>query len=88
MEKYEIGVYGTEVKKIYVDACEFLTRLKERELGGYFDWVEEHNGKFFHCYDSSAGCHTIERKEEITKELYDFVVSLNYAIGYISKKKH
>lgn len=79
-------VTATVTQSVDVDPVEVLQKLRTIELGGYNDWIFETNGKYFHGFEQSYGSHSGEGSEEIPKDIYDFIQSIDNAINYLQNK--
>lgn len=69
-------VYGKFVQKVDIDPMEVLSKLTLKVLNSDSDHVVEKNGKYFKVEEVSMGSHSDERETEITKEEFDYIVSI------------
>lgn len=79
-------VYGDFRQKVDIDPIDVLEKLIEDETG-YERWVFEEDGEYFVGWSESAGPHSYDQKEVITKEKYDQVIRLKASLKYLKNKK-
>lgn len=80
-------VYADIRQKVDVDPIDVIEKLIEKEIG-HSGWVFIEDDKYYEGYVISAGCHSMDEKEEITKEKYDYVISLQHCLDYLKKCKN
>jgi hypothetical protein len=68
-----------------IDPVEVLVKLKRKVLQSDNDWVYELGGRYFRGFYVSAGPHTIESSEPITKEQYDYIEYIDSVISFLVK---
>jgi hypothetical protein len=54
--------------------------LKKRLVDEYRNWIVEKDGKYYHIHEESAGCHSVDVEDEISKEKYDYVKALQLVL--------
>lgn len=75
-------VHGTLTHQVQIDPMDVLYNLKYREIGTE-SWVKMgDDGKYYKVWDESYGSHSREHTEEISKELYDYIQSIQHIINY------
>lgn len=79
-------VYATSTTKVHVDPKDVIQKLIDYEIG-HRGWVKNKDGKYYECSEESAGPHSYDVEEEITKKKYDYVMALNLVIDHLEKKK-
>lgn len=75
-------VYGNLRTKVEIDPIDVLETLR----GDYY-WYTEDNGKYYRNWEISGGSSSMDVKEEITKEEYDYRMALKTVISYLKKDK-
>ena len=74
-------IYAKLIQEVYIEPKDFIEKLLRDELqGGY---VQETDGKYFEVSEQGAGCHSYETTKEITRERYDYIISLEIALNYL-----
>jgi hypothetical protein len=68
-------VYGNFSQKVQIEPKDVIKKLIEKEIG-WKNWVFEEDGKFYRGFEESAGCHSYDRKEEITQDKFEYVEAL------------
>ena len=69
-------VYGSSITKVSIDPIVVLDKLVEEVIGDN-SWVFEENGKFYMGF-YSGGSHSYQDREEIDRNLYDYVMAIYY----------
>lgn len=78
-------VYGNFRQEVDINPQDVIEQLISKEIGSG-GWIESGGSninepkKYYKCWEASAGQHSIDRNEEITKELYDYVVALQFVL--------
>ena len=72
--------------KVEVDPIDVLEKIKEEELGSNRDWVCKKENKYYQVTEESAGQHSFDTEEEISKEKYDCIQSIDKIIKYLTAK--
>lgn len=81
----KIIVRGTLEQKVVVDPVHVIDELRDKEIHREVR-VYEKDGKYYKEWDTPAGGHSHEVKEEISKELFAYLESLANVKKYLSKK--
>ena len=68
-------VYANFSQEVDVDPLRVIEHLKEK-VCGWREWVFEKDGKYYRGWEQSAGCHSINREEEIREEEYEYYKAL------------
>ena len=79
-------VRGITTVTVNIDPLTVIEGLIERTIG-YKHWIIEEKDKFYKVYEDGCGGRSYDVKEEITKELYDYVTALKHCITYLLKNK-
>lgn len=74
-------IYADIRREVDIDPKDVIEKLMHGVIGS--GWVSENDGKYYHNYEVSAGPHSIDRKEEISKETYDYVRALELVMDRI-----
>lgn len=80
-------VYADFRKEVSIDPLDVLKNLLDEVRGHYQNWIFEEDGKYYRGYEQSAGCHSIDMKDEITKEQYDFFQNVKSVIKYLKDRE-
>lgn len=78
-------VYGTVFQKFDVKPTEVITKLIEKEIG-IDSTVFKKNRKYYKTTIENAWDHTIDVEEEISKDKYEYIKSLECVLKYLNKK--
>jgi hypothetical protein len=81
----ELKVSVTLEQTVSINPIHVITELRKSELGE--GAVIKEKDKFYRVFTVPCGSHFDDAQEEITKELYDFVKSLEIIKKYLSEKK-
>jgi hypothetical protein len=74
-------VYATFSQEVHIEPKQVIKKLIEKEIGNeYHNWIVEKDGKFYHIHEESAGCHSVDVDDEISKEKYDYVKALQLVL--------
>ena len=74
-------VYATFSQEVHIEPKKVIKKLIEKEIGDeYRNWVVEKNGTFYHVHEESAGCHSYEVEDVISKERYEYVKALQFIL--------
>lgn len=76
-------VYGNIRTKVEINPLEVLEKL----YNDYCYWYTEENGKYYRNWEISAGTHSMDEKEVINKETYDYYTALKKVIDYVKLNK-
>lgn len=83
--KYKsLEIQATFTEKVQVDPMLVIQKLIDHEIG-WNNWVVEKDGKFYKEYSSY---HNTTEKEEISKEVYEYVQSLQLILKFLFNKSH
>ena len=74
----EMEVYADFRQKVQINPKDVIEKLIEKEVGS--NWIFEKDGKFYLCYEQSAGCNTFDVEDEITEERYRYVEALQFIL--------
>jgi len=77
-------VYTSFRLKADVNPIDVIDKLLEKEIG-WKGWIFEENGKFYKGWEQSAGNHSFDEKEEISKEEYDYIAALRLIKNKLKK---
>jgi hypothetical protein len=81
-------VYGTVNQKVKIDPIDVLEELLDEVRGNHQNWVFQEHDNYYRGWEQSAGStHSIDMKDEITKEEYDFYMNIKDAIIFLKNKK-
>lgn len=81
----ELQVSATLMQMVSINPIHVITELRKNELGE--GSVVKKEDKFYRVFTVPCGSHSDDAQEEITKELYDFVKSLEIIKTYLLEKK-
>jgi hypothetical protein len=74
-------VYATFSQEVHIEPKQVIKKLIEKEIGDeYRNWIVEKDGKYYHIHEESAGCHSVDVEDEISKEKYDYVKALQLVL--------
>ena len=79
-------VYANFREKVDVNPKDVIEELIDIEIG-YRNWIFMKNNKYYVGSEKSAGSHSFDTKEEISKEKYEYVESLKNVLKYIDLNK-
>jgi hypothetical protein len=79
MRNKTMEIYVDIRQKAMVDPEYVIGKLISKEIGSG-GWIFEKDGKYFMGYEASAGQHSIDVDDEITKEKYDYVAALQFVL--------
>lgn len=79
-------VYAKIKQKVQIDPKDVIENLIEKEIGTH-GWIFETDGKLYKGWEESAGSHSYDAKEEISKEKYDYIIALQTVLKQIKKLK-
>ena len=76
-------------QEVHVDPKSVIEKLIERELGGstYRNWIKEKDGGYYLVSEESAGCHSYEMEEPITKKKYDYITALQLVLEQLKEEE-
>ena len=77
-------VYGKIRQKVEINPIDVINKLIENEIG-FHGWIFNDNDKYYQGYEQSAGLHSFDEKKEISKEKFDYVLSLQNCLTYLKK---
>lgn len=78
-------VYATFSQEVHVEPKQVIQKLIEKEIGNtYRNWIIEKDGRYLHVHEESAGCHSVEVEDEISKDKYDYVKALQLVLERLS----
>ena len=79
-------IYVNLRQEATINPLDVIDKLKEDALGDRRDWFFERDGKYYHGFENGGGSHSWDDEKEITKELYNYLVSLDSVKKYLEKK--
>jgi len=68
-------IHGEIRQKVHVDPIQVINKLIEEEIG-WRGWVVERDGVYYQGHEVSAGSHSFDKENEISKEKYDYIKAL------------
>lgn len=77
-------VHGNIRSQVEIDPIDVIEKLKDEEIGQGC-WVFEKDGKYYRGYEVWGGDHSWDESVEITKEIYEYIQSLNNVLSYLKK---
>lgn len=82
-------VYADIRQEVHIDPKSVIEKLIERELGGstYRNWVKEKDGDYYLVSEESAGRHSYETEEPITKKKYDYIKALRLVLEQLKEEE-
>jgi hypothetical protein len=78
-------VYVNIRQKATINPLDVVDKLRDDAIG-FRNWFFEKDGKYYRGYEVGAGSHSWDDAEEISKELYDYLVALDTIKKFIEKK--
>jgi len=75
-------IYANFRQEVNVSPKEFIEELINFEIG-WRSWIFMKDDKYYVGSEESAGCHSFDSKEEISKEKYEYVESLKNVLKYL-----
>ena len=69
--------------EVVIEPRDVIKKLIENEIG-WRSWMLEKDSKYFICTEESAGCHSFKIEKETTKEIYDYVISLQLVLNRLN----
>lgn len=83
--KYKsLEIQASFTEKVQVDPIHVIQKLIDREIG-WNNWIVEKDGKF---YKECSSYHNTTEKEEISKEVYEYVQSLQLILKFLFNRFH
>lgn len=79
MRNKTMEIYVDMRQKAMVNPETVIGKLISKEIGSG-GWIFEKEGEYFMGWEASAGQHSIDVDEVITKEKYDYVVALQFVL--------
>ena len=74
-------VYATFSQEVHVEPKQVIQKLIQKEIGNeYRNWIVEKEGKYYHVQEESAGCHTVDVENEISKDKYEYIKALQLVL--------
>jgi hypothetical protein len=77
-------VYADIRQKVIIDPKDVIVTLIKEEIG-YGSWIFEKDGLYYRGYEVSAGSHSYDESEEISKERFDYVKALELILIRLNK---
>lgn len=78
-------VYATFSQEVYVEPTQVIKNLIKKEIGDTnYNWIIEKDGRYFHVHEESAGCHSVELEDEISKDKYEYIKALQLVLERLS----
>lgn len=74
-------VNATCIQKVEINPKDVIEKLIEDRLG-YDGWVFKENNKFYKSWEEYE---YIDHKEEISKEMFDYINALQLVLKYLNK---
>jgi hypothetical protein len=78
-------VYAEVRQKVHIEPIQVINGLIEQEIG-WRGWVVERDGKYYQGHEVSAGSHSFDKEDEISKDLYDYVKALELISNRLGEK--
>lgn len=73
-------VYATINQEVVINPKEVIKNLIEKEIGRD-NWIFKEGGKFYEGFEQYVGSHSVDSKDEITKEKYEYVKALQLVLS-------
>jgi hypothetical protein len=73
-------------QKVHVNPLDVINGLIEEEIG-WRGWVVERDGKYYRGHEVSAGSHSFDKENKISKDLYDYVKALELVHEKLTDKE-
>lgn len=80
-------VHGDFRQEVTIDPMDVLENLLGKVRGHYQNWIFERDGEYFRGWEQSAGVHSIDMEDPITKEQYDFYQNVKSVMEYLKSKE-
>lgn len=80
-------VYANFRQKVFVNPKDVIEKMIEEEIG-WQHWIFEENGKYYVGWEQSAGAHSYDAQEEISKEQYDYVNALKNVLNHLKSNNN
>ena len=71
-------------QEVQINPKEVVEKLLSKELG-WRGWVSEKEGKYYRCWEESAGPRTWDEQVQIPKDKYDYIKALQLVLEELSK---
>lgn len=72
-------VFAETRMEVSVNPKDVIKKLIESEIG-WRNWVFEKDNKYYRGFEISAGTHSFEDAQEITKEKFEYVTALQLVL--------
>jgi hypothetical protein len=79
-------IYADIRQKVQVNPKDVIEKLIEEQVG-WHGWAFEKDNLYYRGFEQSAGSHSYDEKEEITKEKYDYIRALQLVLENLKSKK-
>ena len=86
MRNKTLEIYVDIRQKALVDPETVIQKLISKEIGQY-GWIFVEDDEFYKGWEESAGHRSIDMKEVISKEKYDYVVALKFVLKNLREEK-
>ena len=77
-------VFADFIQKVNVNPKSVIKQLIDNQIGRN-GWIFEEDSKYYKGSEFSAGPHSIDEKEEIEKEKYDYIIALQMILKKLEK---
>lgn len=78
-------VYATFRQEAVINPKEVIKNLINKEIGDTnHNWIVEKDDKFYHIHEQSAGCHSFDVENEISKDKYEYIRALELVLKHLS----
>ena len=79
-------IHGTLRHKINIAPKDVIEKLIQNEIG-WRGWIFKEDGKFYRGYEQSAGAHSYDEKQEISKQTYKYIEALQLVLKNLKEKE-
>ena len=69
-------IRATFNEEVTIDPIDIIQELIDEVQHGWRSWIFEENGKYYRGWERSAGSHSFDEQEEISKEDYEYYQAL------------
>lgn len=73
-------VYANIRQEVDVNPKDVIEKMIEEEIH-WRDWIFEKDGIYYRGFEQSAGQHSIDSKEEISQEKYEYLAALKLILS-------
>ena len=68
-------IHGKLIQEVTVDPLDVIQKLIDTVVG-HSGWMIVEDNKFYKCWEVSAGSHSIDMKEEVSKDQFEYYSAL------------